>query len=662
MNQREILDPAVDHIDHIEIPVSKEHVGASRYSPAVSTGSYPAILMYIPYPKDDIITWGAYYPLIEFLAKNGYEVVVADMVGTGSSTGEIKEFFLRSEGKEGAEIVRWLADQTWTNGKVGMIGKSYGGITALDVAALNPDPLKAIIPIHAPYIGYRNGFTYQGLPELSYIWMQWLTNMQALAVKPPNISNTIDSQRERWEDRLATVRNTMPLLVQFNEHPQKDGYWKNKDIPVEEIEIPTLAVGGWRDSYTKDTIDYFDKLQGDKKLILGPWRHTMPHKGKEFKLNFRKISLNWFDKYLKERQVALPGSSNILYYNETVPSGGFWGEIDDWPSVNDESQGKTTLFLSEGGLISNPSKIQSFSEKYDYDYSVGLETATPLNVPVPSQKVCIDDQRSITYDSAPLKSSFDMLGSGNVKLRVSPTTSDLSIATRIEDVHPDGTTYLATKGALRGSCRKGIDSCEPLDPGQEYVFNISLQPKAYRFREGHKIRLAIATAQFPDRYPIGGSGSLELRSSMTNPAQVQLMGTTIDNSMGKYVNTDKLERKEEINNAAITSKNSSWKTFRDPISNQIGIELNKHIDLDLPYGSLTRKRQHTAKVERRNSNSLEVENHLSIELEFPKSSIQVLAKNMIEENEINLNTTVKENDQTIFDESWKVKNSILTFE
>jgi putative CocE/NonD family hydrolase len=660
MNQAGIADAPVERIGHFDIPIMGEQVGATRYSPTDAEGPLPAILMYIPYPKDDIITWGSYDPLVRYLAEHGYEVVVADMIGTGSSSGEWCEMFLRAEGEQGAEIIRWLAEQPWTDGTVGMIGKSYGGITALDAATLNPEPLKAIIPIHAPYLGYRNGFTYQGSPELSYIWMQWLTNMQALAVKPPDIFNSVESQRERWESRLATAKDRTPFLIQFNKHPKKDEYWGDKDIPVEDIHVPTLAVGGWRDSYTRDTIDYFEKLQGEKKLILGPWRHTMPHKGAEFAFNFREISRTWFDRFLKDEPVSIPGTEDILYWNETTPTSGFWGEIDSWPSPEDSPNGERELFLSREGLVSNSSQISSFTKPYEYDHSVGLETATPYNVDVPKQPICIDDQRSLVFDSAPLETPFDMLGSGEVSLRVTPSTEDVTLAARIEDVHPDGTANLVTKGALRGSCQSGIDACTAIEPDIESNFTVSLQPKAYRFREGHTIRLAVATAQFPDRYPIGGAGSLELQSSISKPSRVELMGKKATASKEKYVNAEKLRRKTPIEKGAIVSKDSSWKTFRDRMEDRVGVEFSKDMSLDLPYGSLHRERQHVASVNRRNSDELAVHNHLQIEMTFPQSTIHVDAKNDIYADRITFETVVVDDGETVFDQEWEAENSLTS--
>lgn len=204
--------------DDLLIPCRGETVAATRYEPVGVEGPLPALLMYVPYHKDDYITYGAYDPLNRYLAANGNEVVVADMVGTGASSGSIEEMFPQREGKEAAELVEWLAEQRWTTGRVGMYGRSYGGITALYAAANHPDGPEAIVPIETPYPGYRNGYFSGGVFELFGIGMGWLTTVQTLDVKPPTRrrrrttrSLPTSSRRGRATGRVPTRRRvTVP--------------------------------------------------------------------------------------------------------------------------------------------------------------------------------------------------------------------------------------------------------------------------------------------------------------------------------------------------------------------------------------------------------------------------------------------------------------------
>ena len=139
------------------------------------------------------------------------------------------------------------------------------------------------------------------LHEFFGIGGDWLPRMQVLDVKPPG-RRDIDGRWARvWRDRLRTVENRDPWLVQFRAHPSKDDFWSGKDIAIDEIRTPTLAIGGWRDGYSVETIEFFEAIDAPKRLVFGPWRHVMPHRGREAAIDFRRQTVEWFDRFLKDR-------------------------------------------------------------------------------------------------------------------------------------------------------------------------------------------------------------------------------------------------------------------------------------------------------------------------------------------------------------------------
>ena len=97
----------------------------------------PVILEMIPYGKDN---WrratdeanGAWF------AARGYALCRLDVRGTGSSFGVALDEYTAEETRDGVDAVEWLADQPWCDGNVGMWGISYGGFTAIQVAAARP--------------------------------------------------------------------------------------------------------------------------------------------------------------------------------------------------------------------------------------------------------------------------------------------------------------------------------------------------------------------------------------------------------------------------------------------------------------------------------------------------------------------------------------------
>ena len=112
-------------------------------------GPGPVLVSYYPYRKDDII--GSLFERTRIrLCERGYASVFVDMAGTGASEGEYGESFdLAREGRDGAEIIEWVAGQDWCDGNVGAWGVSYGGMNALATAAHRPAHLRAIIAVYA---------------------------------------------------------------------------------------------------------------------------------------------------------------------------------------------------------------------------------------------------------------------------------------------------------------------------------------------------------------------------------------------------------------------------------------------------------------------------------------------------------------------------------
>src|SRR5947209_9299083 len=122
---------------------------------------FPAILEMIPYGKD---SWrrNADTARGEWLAARGFALCRLDVRGTGSSEGVALDEYTEAETLDGYDAVEWLAAQAWCNGRVGMWGLSYGGFTSIQVAALRPPHLRAIVPIQATDDRYTDDVHYIG--------------------------------------------------------------------------------------------------------------------------------------------------------------------------------------------------------------------------------------------------------------------------------------------------------------------------------------------------------------------------------------------------------------------------------------------------------------------------------------------------------------------
>ena len=121
----------------------------------------PAILEYIPYRRRDVTALRDSH-MHPYIAGHGYACVRVDMRGSGDSDGVLTDEYLPTELQDGAEVIGWLARQKWCSGAVGMIGNSWGGFNALQVAALNPPALKAIVTSCSTDDRYADDVHYMG--------------------------------------------------------------------------------------------------------------------------------------------------------------------------------------------------------------------------------------------------------------------------------------------------------------------------------------------------------------------------------------------------------------------------------------------------------------------------------------------------------------------
>ncbi|MGH8948401.1 MAG: CocE/NonD family hydrolase, partial [Acidimicrobiia bacterium] len=118
-------------------------IALTVYQPdSENDGPYPTVVESLPYRKDDAFyssDWATY----AYLAGRGFAGVRIDIRGTGASTGVIEDEYVPREQEDTLEIFRWLADQEWCSGKLGMWGVSWGGFSSLQTAMLRPPQLKA---------------------------------------------------------------------------------------------------------------------------------------------------------------------------------------------------------------------------------------------------------------------------------------------------------------------------------------------------------------------------------------------------------------------------------------------------------------------------------------------------------------------------------------
>jgi len=643
----------VERREDLLIPVLGETVAATRYRPTDADGPLPALLTYSPYHKDDFATFGSYEPTLTYLALAGYEVVAADLVGTGASSGFKREPDTMVEGKEAAAIVDWLAAQEWTTGRVGMFGKSYAATTSLKAAMEAPEALRAIVPIHGPHTGYREA--HEGGSFAFYrMGGDWTPYMHALAARPPSRRDAEGRWAEVWQERLDGLRETDPWLFQYLDHQTRDEYWAEKDVPLDSLSVPTFAVCGWRDAYARSTIEYYRATDAPKRLLLGPWGHEMPHKASEAAIDFRRQVVEWFDHFLKdEENGALDRPKLAVWTGLGETDRGTWRGLDAWPEAEDPG---VSLALTPDGLVPTESYAEGALEAtYEYDHTVGMESLDGVYFSSDPVDTNADDARSLTFETPPLERSLELTGTGEARLRVTATTADPMVVVRVVDVAPDGSASMVAHGELQASHRDGDADPAPLTPGKEYELTVPLTPKSHVFGAGHRVRVAVSNASFPLTFPTREQGATTLRSDPEAPSRVVLPGVEHDGSVTFEDAVEMAPPDESVPTTGwrATDARTAWETAREHVGDAARVTMTDEGTLDLPHVDLESSVTAECRVAARDPTTATVTSDVEMTLDYGTETVRVESTSRVTRDLAQLWTRVTVEDHPVFEETWR---------
>jgi hypothetical protein len=531
---------AVRELAHVEVPMPDGcRLGARIWMPeGAETEPVPAILEYLPYRKNDLTAHrdASMHP---YVAGHGYAIVRLDLRGAGDSEGLMLDEYLPQELRDGADAIAWIAEQPWCDGNVGMIGISWGGFNGLQVAALQPPALKAIITLCSTDDRYADDVHYMGgcllLDQLS-----WASVMFGRNTLPPDPRNVGERWRDLWHARL---RDSGLWLKTWLQHQTRDEFWKHGSVCEDwsRIRIPVYAASGWADGYCRSVFRLMENLQGPKKGMVGPWGHKYPHIGAPGPaIGFLTEELRWWDHWLKGKDTGIMDEPMLRLYMQdgAAPAAwyaqrpGRWVAEPSWPSPNIE---RTAFRLgADGSLVAAPGEPPAGVLAHRSPLSVGMLAGKwcsyggPGDAP-PDQRA--EDAGSLCFETAPLSEALEMAGDANLTLALSADRPCAQVAARLVDVAPDGAATRVSYGVLNLTHRGGHEAPEPLEPGTRYTVTVPMKHVAQRFEAGHRIRLSISTSYFPIIWPAPepvtlsvhtGASVLELPLRRPSPRDAQL--------------------------------------------------------------------------------------------------------------------------------------------
>jgi len=500
----EVPSGAVQIVENSWIPLADgTRLGARMWLPR-DAGPVPAVLEYIPYRKRDG-TRGRDDPMHGFFAGAGYAAIRVDMRGSGDSDGLLDDEYLKLEQDDALEVIAWIAAQPWCSGRVGMMGKSWGGFNALQVAARRPPALVAIITVCSTDDRFGDDIHYMGGCLLNdNLW--WGSIMLAYQGRPPDPDIRPD-WRERWLERLDHMPFWPALWLA---RQTRDHYWKHGSVCEDwsAIACPVLAVGGWADAYTDAVPRLLANLKVPRKGIIGPWAHIYPQDGSPGPaIDFLGEATRWWDQWLKGRDTGIMQEPMLRAFvaDDARPAttrlrskGRFVGEAR-WPSP---SIGDLALGLAPGRLVEGASEPARLSLRSPpWTGTAGGEwmgTGLPGEHPADQR---FDDGMSLCFDGAPLDQALEILGNPTVDLLLASDHPRAQIAVRLCAVAPDGASLRLSYAVLNLSHRDGSEAPRPMVPGEAVRVTVPLKVCGHRVSAGHRLRLAVSTACWPLVWP-----------------------------------------------------------------------------------------------------------------------------------------------------------------
>ena len=510
----------------------------------------PVILERTPYGKSGKTRRHASEEIANIYASRGYAVVFQDCRGRGNSQGEYVKYL--SDGRDGYDCCAWIVKQLWSNGRIGTQGLSYGAHTTTALACLDAPGLAAMFIDSGGFSNaYQGGIRQGGAFELKQVTWAFNAALEAPEIRsdPAKRAALEAIDIKAWFGRMPWSRGHSPLSLVpeyedyvFDqwEHGVFDGFWKQVGIYAEGSydrfsDVPVVWMSSWYDPYPRTATDNYVALSRRKRspqrLILGPWTHGNNHETFAGDVDFGPaaqlagniapdlltLRLHWFDRWLKGEKnevdneppvqiFVMGGGTGRKNAAGRMDHGGRWRAEKQWPLRGTVL--KSFYLHGDGALSETTPPADSPPLAYDYDprHPVPTNGGTVTS----GQPVMIggafDQRRSpdvLVFQTAPLASDVEVTGAIEAELWIASNCPDTDFTIKLIDVYPPNEDYREgyamnlTDGILRCRYRDSWERPSLLTPGQVYRIKVTAFPTSNLFKRGHRIRLDVASSNFP---------------------------------------------------------------------------------------------------------------------------------------------------------------------
>lgn len=413
------------------------------------------------------------------------------------------------------EVIDWVSQQPWSNGKVGMIGGSYLGFSQWAATKKLHPALKTIVPQVSVGIGID--YPAQNNVFMSYMlqWIQYVTNNKFTDEADFSNSTKWDSINTAWYKSgksfraLDTISGKPSKIFQrWLDHPGYDQYWQ-KMVPYKndfaKINIPVLTTTGYYDADQIGALYYFKKHHQYNKnanhyLVIGPYDHAGAQSfGATYvdgspidpvaRISIDELAFSWFDYIMKDgkKPELLKDKVNFQVMNTNT-----WKHV---PTIDGMHNSTLTFYLKDlkngSSVFTKPESVAFTRQVVDFKNRDEKDIYSTISK-IDSARV----NNLIYFESEPLDK--DIIVSGNIAglLNVSINKKDIDPYIYLYQLQPDGKRVLLSTHRTRASYSKNNEVRQLLTPGK--MEQIPIRQSMYisrKIEKGSKLLLFVGVGK-----------------------------------------------------------------------------------------------------------------------------------------------------------------------
>ena len=497
-------------------------LNATLYKPQGQKDALPCVFTLTPYISQSYHDRGMYF------GGHGYVYLTVDVRGRGNSEGEFTPML--QEARDGHDVVEWLAQQSYCNGKVTMWGGSYAGYDQWATAKEFPPHLTTIVPVASPYAGVdfprRNNIMYP-------YDIQWLTLTSGRTAQEKVFGDSafwtakykeLFVDHRAFKDLDTIVGNPSPSFQTWIAHPLIDSYWDSYNPSAEQyakLDLPILSVTGQYDGDQPGALAHYRQhmahasthAKDQHYLIIGPWDHagTRTPKaevdgltfGKASLLDMNKLHKEWYDWTMKSGGKPEFLKDRVAYY--VVGEG-----AEDWRYANTleavtaemrplylDSHDAVANSVFASGTLGATSASGSKPDRYVYDpldvTSAAIQAVEVPNMLTDQRLVLQQSGKQLVYHTAPFLNTLDVAGTFKLSAWISIDQPDTDFYVSVAEILPDGSSIFLTDDMQRARYRGNQRAGKPVTKGSvlRYDFDNFIWV-ARRIQAGSRLRLVVS--------------------------------------------------------------------------------------------------------------------------------------------------------------------------